>query len=67
MSKRRVEEQFLSSHRAARILQISKRTLHYWVQTGKIAKPQVNPTNGYLQWTMADIEAVRLQILETRT
>lgn len=53
-----------TSHRAARILQISKKTLHNWVNSGKVSKPSTNPENGYLLWTMPDIDAIRIQLRE---
>lgn len=51
--------EYLTTHRVARILSISKKTLHNWVQSGKIPRPPVNPENGYLLWTMTDIEVIR--------
>ena len=54
----------LTSARVARILGISKRTLHNWIKAGKVPAPEANPDNGYLQWTMADIEAVRNTLRE---
>jgi predicted site-specific integrase-resolvase len=50
---------FLTTARVARILGISKRTLHNWIKAGKVPAPEANPDNGYLQWTMADVEVVR--------
>ena len=55
---------YLTSARAARILGINKRTLHNWIKAGKIPGPNVNPDNGYLQWTMADVEVVRNVLME---
>ena len=57
---------YLSSCRAARVLGVSKRTLLNWVNSGLVPKPEVNPTNGYLLWTTADIEAARMARMEER-
>jgi DNA-binding transcriptional MerR regulator len=57
---------YITSARAARILGITKRTLHNWVKAGRIPPPEVNPDNGYLQWTMADVETVRNVLTEDR-
>jgi hypothetical protein len=32
--------------------------------SGKVAKPTTNPANGYLLWTMAHIDAIRIQLRE---
>jgi predicted site-specific integrase-resolvase len=56
--------EFLTSARVARILGITKRTLHNWIKAGKIPAPDANPENGYLQWTMTDIEVVRNVLTE---
>jgi DNA-binding transcriptional MerR regulator len=56
-----------TSHRAARILQVSKKTLHNWVNSGKVSKPATNPENGYLLWTMGDIDAIRIELREKET
>jgi DNA-binding transcriptional MerR regulator len=55
---------YLTSGRVARILGITKRTLHNWIKAGKIPAPDANPDNGYLQWTMADVEVVRNVLME---
>jgi DNA-binding transcriptional MerR regulator len=55
---------YLTSARVARILGITKRTLHNWIKAGKIPAPEVNPANGYLQWTMADVAVVRAVLME---
>ena len=65
MMRRAVQSQdYLSSARVARILGISKRTLHNWIRVGKIPAPEANPDNGYLQWTMADVQVVRNVLME---
>jgi DNA-binding transcriptional MerR regulator len=56
--------EYLTTARVARILGITKRTLHNWIKAGKVPGPEVNPENGYLQWTMADIEAARRALME---
>jgi len=48
----------------ARILGITKRTLHNWIKAGKIPAPEANPDNGYLQWRIADVEVVRNVLTE---
>ena len=55
-----------NSGRAARILGISKRTLHNWIKAGKIPPPEINPMNGYLQWTMSDVAVVRNVLMEEK-
>lgn len=55
----RAQIEYLTSHRVARMLSISKKTLHNWVNSGKVPRPPVNPDNGYLLWTMSDIEVLR--------
>ena len=57
-------QEILTSARVARILGITKRTLHNWIKAGKIPGPDVNPDNGYLQWTMTDVEVVRNVLTE---
>jgi predicted site-specific integrase-resolvase len=57
-------QEYLTSARVARILGINKRTLHNWIKAGKIPAPDANPDNGYLQWTMTDIEVVRNVLTE---
>jgi DNA-binding transcriptional MerR regulator len=56
--------EYLTSARVARIFGITKKTLHNWIKAEKIPGPAVNPDNGYLQWTMADVEAVRNTLRE---
>jgi DNA-binding transcriptional MerR regulator len=48
----------------ADILRVTKRTLKNWLQKEFIAEPQRNPSNGYRQWTLEDIEAVRRLLQE---
>jgi predicted site-specific integrase-resolvase len=55
---------YLTSARVARILGITKRTLHNWIKAGKIPGPEANPENGYLQWTMSDVEVARNVLTE---
>jgi len=55
---------YLTSARVARILGITKRTLHNWIKAGKIPAPEANPENGYLQWTMTDVAVVRNVLTE---
>jgi excisionase family DNA binding protein len=55
---------YLTSARVARILGITKRTLHNWIKAGKIPAPEANPDNGYLQWRIADVEVVRNVLTE---
>jgi excisionase family DNA binding protein len=57
-------QEYLTTARVARILGISKRTLHNWIKAGKVPGPEANPGNGYLQWTMADVEVVRNTLME---
>ena len=57
-------QEYLTTARVARILGISKRTLHNWIKAGKVTGPEVNPGNGYLQWTMSDVETVRTVLME---
>ena len=57
-------QEYLTTARVARILGISKRTLHNWIKSGKVTGPEVNPENGYLQWTMSDVETVRTVLME---
>jgi predicted site-specific integrase-resolvase len=66
MRSERGQVDYLSSARAARILQVSKRTLLNWVNAGKIPTPEINPVNRYLLWTMSDIEAVRTALQEEK-
>jgi predicted site-specific integrase-resolvase len=54
----------LTTARVARILGITKRTLHNWIKAGKVPAPDPNPDNGYLQWTMSDVEVVRNALTE---
>ena len=56
--------EYLTTARVARILGITKRTLHNWIKAGKVTGPEVNPENGYLQWTMSDVETVRTVLME---
>jgi DNA-binding transcriptional MerR regulator len=58
--------EFLTTARAARILGVSKRTLHNWIKAGKVPPPEVNPENGYLQWTMSDVAVVRNVLMEEK-
>ena len=57
-------QEYLTTARVARILGITKRTLHNWIKAGKVPGPEINPDNGYLQWTMADVETVRNVLME---
>ncbi len=54
----------MTTARVARILGITKRTLHNWIKAGRVPGPEANPDNGYLQWTMADVEVVRNVLME---
>ena len=58
------EAGYLNSARVANILGTTKRTLHNWIQSGKIPAPDVNPENGYYRWTMAEIEGIRMILQE---
>jgi predicted site-specific integrase-resolvase len=64
MRRAATSQDILTSARVARILGITKRTLHNWIKAGKIPGPDVNPDNGYLQWTMTDVEVVRNVLTE---
>lgn len=55
-----------TSARAAAILGTTKRTLHNWVRSGRIPKPDVNAANGYYRWTLSDIEVVRALLKEEK-
>lgn len=66
MAKQRVEAQFLTSSQVAAMLGLSKRNLHYWVKSGKIPQPEVNPKNGYFLWTVSEVEAIRNILREER-
>jgi DNA-binding transcriptional MerR regulator len=55
---------YITSARVARMLGITKRTLHNWVKAGRITPPEINPDNGYLQWTMSDVDTVRHVLTE---
>jgi predicted site-specific integrase-resolvase len=57
-------QEYLTTARVARILGVGKRTLHNWIKSGKVPGPEVNPDNGYLRWTMADVETVRTVLTE---
>ena len=57
-------QEYLTTARVARILGVSKRTLHNWIKSGKVPGPEVNPENGYLRWTMSDVEAARNVLME---
>jgi hypothetical protein len=46
------------------MLGITKRTLHNWVKAGRIPAPEINPDNGYLQWTLSDVDTVRHVLTE---
>ncbi len=67
MAGRATRPEYLSSARAARVLGVSKRALLNWVNAGLVPKPEINPMNGYLLWTTADIEAVRISRMEERS
>jgi DNA-binding transcriptional MerR regulator len=58
------EPQFYTSGKVARILGITKRTLLNWIASEKIPAPPANPQNGYLQWTVADVETIRAILRE---
>ena len=60
-------QEYLTSARIARILGITKRTLHNWIKAGKIPAPEANPENGYLEWTMTDVEVIRNLLTEERS
>ena len=64
MRREPITPEILTSARVARILGITKRTLHNWIKAGKIPGPEINPENGYLQWTMTDVEVVRNVLTE---
>jgi predicted site-specific integrase-resolvase len=64
MRRGATSQDILTSARVARILGITKRTLHNWIKAGKIPGPDVNPDNGYLQWTMTDVEVARNVLTE---
>ena len=64
MRRGAISPEYLYSARVARILGIHKRTLHNWIKAGKIPAPEANPDNGYLRWTMTDVEVVRNVLTE---
>jgi predicted site-specific integrase-resolvase len=64
MRRAATSQEVLTSARVARILGITKRTLHNWIKAGKIPGPDVNPDNGYLQWTITDVEVARNVLTE---
>jgi DNA-binding transcriptional MerR regulator len=55
---------YLRTAEVADILRVTKRTLRNWLQKEFIPEPQRNPSNGYRQWTLEDIEAVRRLLQE---
>ena len=55
---------YLRTAEVADILRVTKKTLKNWLQKEFIAEPQRNPSNGYRQWTLEDIEAVRRLLQE---
>jgi predicted site-specific integrase-resolvase len=64
MRRAATSQEYLTSVRVARILGITKRTLHNWIKAGKIPGPEANPDNGYLRWTMTDVEVARNVLTE---
>lgn len=62
----RREHLYLKSAKVAPMLGISKRTLHNWVKSGKIPPPEVDASNGYYLWKMADVDAIRNILLEEK-
>lgn len=61
-----ITAEILTTARAARILGVSKRTLHNWIKAGKVPPPESNPENGYLQWTMSDVAVIRNVLREEK-
>ncbi len=59
MAPARESTRYLTSAQVATMLGVSKRNLHYWVQRGKVPKPEVNPDNGYYRWSANEVEAIR--------
>lgn len=57
-------EEYMTTARVARILGITKRTLHNWIKAGKVPAPEVNPENGYLLWKMSDVDVARNALTE---
>ncbi len=50
---------YFSAAQVANMLGVSKSTLHNWMQSGKVPRPERNAVNGYYRWTQNDIEAIR--------
>lgn len=50
---------YFTTAKVAKMLGVSKGTLHNWMQAGKIPKPDCNAVNGYYRWTQNDVDAVR--------
>jgi len=58
------QETFLKTAQVAEILGVTKRTVKNWLRAEWISEPRRNPLNGYREWTLGDIEAVRGLIQE---
>ena len=59
IEKKRAETVYLTSAQVAKALGITKRTLLNRIKTGRIPEPDVNPTNRYYRWTLAEVAAIQ--------
>jgi DNA-binding transcriptional MerR regulator len=50
---------YFTAVQVANMLNVSKSTLHNWIQTGKIPRPERHRANGYYRWTQNDVDAIR--------
>ena len=58
-ARRQAASRYFSSAQVARILGIHKTTLHHWIRTGKIDRPEADPANGYYRWSAYDVDGLR--------
>lgn len=55
---------YMTSSRVARILGTKKRTLHNWVKSGRVPRPEIDEKTGYYKWTLADVSAAQTALQE---
>lgn len=56
----------LKCHEVARILGVTRKTVHRYVERGILPAPILNPSNGYGLWKPSDVDVAQRMLAASR-
>lgn len=56
----------LKCHEVARILGVTRKTVHRYVERGILPAPVLNPSNGYGLWKPSDVDVAQRMLAASR-